>query len=261
MPNKVTKLPSLSIFFPAYNEAGNIEESVLQALTIAKRVAHKYEVIVVNDGSKDATLSIARRLARQHENVRVVTQKNTGYGGALKRGFKASKYEWIFFTDADLQFDITELIKFVENAGRYQLILGYRKTRAEGWKRQILADMLKIWNRIFLGFPLNVKDIDCAFKLIHRSVIEKVQPLISNGAMVSTEFILNAHHAQVSYYQIGVAHYQRSTGQSTGSDLTVIYKAIIDTFTLQSKLFSNRAFHKIQANKTLFISVLTLYTK
>lgn len=261
MPNKFTKLPSLSIFFPAYNEAGNIEESVLQALTIAKRVAHKYEVIVVNDGSKDATLSVARRLARQHENIRVVTQANTGYGGALKRGFKASRYEWIFFTDADLQFDITELMNFVEKSTKYQLILGYRKTRAEGWKRQLLADMLKIWNRVLLGFPMNIKDIDCAFKLIHRSVLEKVTPLTSNGAMVSTELLLRAYYAKVAYRQIGVEHYQRSTGSSTGSNLKVILRAVFDTFALQSKLFPRRAYFKLQANKTFLFSAVALYTR
>lgn len=256
MPNKTYKLPSLSIFFPAYNEAGNIEESVLQALTLAKRVAHQYEVIVVNDGSKDATLSIARRLARQHENVRVVTQANTGYGGALKRGFKVSQYEWIFFTDADLQFDITELLKFVEKTKKYQLVLGYRKTRAEGFKRQLLADMLKVWNRVLLGFPMNIKDIDCAFKLVHRSVLEKVTPLTSNGAMVSTEFLLRAHYSKVAYHQIGVEHYQRSTGSSTGSNVKVIARAIFDTFVLQSKLLPKRAYFKMQANKAFLLSAV-----
>ncbi|PIY79521.1 MAG: glycosyltransferase family 2 protein [Candidatus Pacebacteria bacterium CG_4_10_14_0_8_um_filter_43_12] len=261
MTNKITKLPSLSIFFPAYNEAGNIEESVLQALTMAQRVADQYEVIVVNDGSQDATLSVARRLARQHKNVKVVSQKNTGYGGALKKGFNTSRYEWVFFTDADLQFDITELAHFVKKAKRYQLILGYRKIRAEGWKRQVFGDLLRIWNRIFLGFPFQIKDIDCAFKLIHRSVIDQVSPLVSNGAMVSTELLLKAHLAKVKYCQIGVAHYQRSSGQPSGNEVKVILRAVLDTFHLQSRLFSHRAYQRIQAQKAMLVSALALYTK
>lgn len=261
MPSNKQKLSSLSIFFPAYNEAGNIEESVLQALTMAKRVAKQYEVIVVNDGSEDATLSIARRLARQHEHVRVVSQPNTGYGGALKRGFKASRYDWIFFTDADLQFDITELEKLVEQAKEYQLVLGYRKNRAEGWKRKVFADLLKVWNRILLGFPTNIKDIDCAFKLSHKSVVAKVTPLLSNGAMVSTEFLLKACYAKVPYCQVGVTHYRRSSGQSTGNDLRVIGRAVLDTFYLQRVLLSRRAAATWAANKAMLLSAFALYTK
>src|SRR3989344_1546794 len=111
--NMKYKLSELSVFFPAYNEAGNIEEMVKQALTVLPCVAEKFEIIVVNDGSKDSTLQIAKRLTRKYRPVRVVSQTNQGYGGALKLGFKSAKFDWIFYSDADLQFDLSELKKFI----------------------------------------------------------------------------------------------------------------------------------------------------
>lgn len=237
------KLETLSIFFPAYNEAGNIEEALKQALQVAPTVAKEYEVIVVNDGSKDATLQIAKRIAAQNSHVRVVSQRNQGYGGALKRGFKEAKYDWIFFSDSDLQFDLSELEKFIPLAAENDLVLGYRLERAEGFKRKTLAKALKVWNRVLLGFPRKIKDIDCAFKLINKRVLVEIEPLLSNGAMVSTEMLLKAHLAGFKQDQVGVHHYQRRTGQPTGSNLKVISRAVKDTFALQSILLKQRVSH------------------
>src|SRR5579859_2349033 len=126
-----TKLPALSVFFPAYNEAGNIEEVVKQALFVLPNVAKQFEVLIVNDGSTDGTLQIAKRLSKKYKKVRVVNQRNKGYGGALKRGFKETKYDWIFFTDSDLQFDIAELKKFIRYSERNDAVIGFRLNRAE----------------------------------------------------------------------------------------------------------------------------------
>lgn len=232
MPNAIEKLQSLSIFYPAYNEAGNIEEAVRQAMHVAPMVAKEWEVVVVNDGSRDGTRMIAKRLANRYAHVRLVSQRNKGYGGALKRGFRECKYEWVFFTDSDLQFDILELKKFVRNVHQNDLVIGYRKRRVEGFKRKLLADMLKVWNRVWLGFPGDIRDIDCAFKLIHRSVLDSVLPLYSDGAMVTTEFLLKAYRAGFRYRQLGVNHYHRRAGNQTGSSLKVIWKAVVDTFVL-----------------------------
>jgi glycosyltransferase involved in cell wall biosynthesis len=240
MTKKITKLPEISIFFPAYNEAGNIEVAIKQALKVATQIAHKFEVIVVNDGSQDNTYKIAKKLSQKYASVRVVTQKNQGYGGALKRGFKTAKYEWIFFTDSDLQFDMSELKKFIQYTKDNDLVIGYRKNRAEGFKRALLAKALKIWNRVLLGFPSEIKDIDCAFKLIHKSVIQQTQPLMSDGAMISTELLLKAIHENYAYRQIGVRHYRRLHGSPTGSNRKVILKAVFDTFRLQYMLIKQK---------------------
>lgn len=227
------KLPGLSLFFPAYNEAGNIEEAVKQALVILPKIASKFEIIIVNDGSHDATLPIARRLAKTYTHVRVVSQSNKGYGGALKRGFTAAKYEWIFFTDADLQFDLAELKKFIRFTKEHDMVIGFRSSRAEGWKRQFFATGLKIWSHLLLNFPKHILDIDCAFKLVHRNVLIKSEPLFSDGAMISTEFLLKAYRNNVSIKQIGVTHFARRIGTPTGNNINVISKAIVDTFLLK----------------------------
>lgn len=230
-------LPSLSLFFPAYNEAGNIEEAVKQALTILPKVAKKYEIIIVNDGSHDATLPIAKRLARTNKQVRIVSQANKGYGSALKLGFVKSRYEWIFYSDSDLQFDISELQKFLRHTHKHQVIIGFRTKRAEGWNRQVFATGLKIWNKLLLSFPLSIRDIDCAFKLIHRSALTEIQPLFSDGAMISTELLLKLHRNRYDIKQIGVSHYARRIGKPTGNNFGVITKAIQDTFVLQKHMF------------------------
>lgn len=230
------KLPELTIFFPAFNEAGNIEEAIKQALSIAPKVARKFEVLVINDGSTDATRQIAKRMEQKYRHVRLVNQRNRGYGGALKRGFKEAKYEWIFYTDSDLQFDISELQNLVALTKNFPLVLGYRVNRAEGLRRHILAKALKIWNRVLLNFPQDIEDVDCAFKLINRQVLAKTEPLISEGAMISSELLLKSHQAGFEYSQVGVSHFQRRLGNPTGSNLVVVYKAIVETFRLRLSL-------------------------
>ena len=241
MNAQVTKLPSLSLFYPAYNEAGNIAEAIKQALLILPSIAYKFEIIVIDDGSTDATYQIAQRFSQMYPEVRVVTQKNQGYGGALKRGFSESKYDWIFFTDGDLQFDLWELQKFISKTYQYDMVLGYRKNRVEGLKRDFLAKALKAWAVILFNFPLNIKDIDCAYKLIHKNVIKSISPLFSDGAMISTELITKAVRQKFSYSQIGVSHYQRFAGEATGNNPNVIFKAILDSFALQIVLVKELA--------------------
>jgi glycosyltransferase involved in cell wall biosynthesis len=237
MKVKIKKLPELSVFFPAYNEAGNIEEVIKQALFILPKIANKFEILIINDGSTDSTLQISKRLAKKFQSVRVISQENKGYGGALKKGFKEARFEWVFFTDSDLQFDISEITKFVKHVDSNDLIIGFRLERAEGWKRHLLASALKFWNRLMLGFPREINDIDCAFKLIHKKVLSEVEPLFSDGAMVSTELLLKAYRANFRFAQVGVKHYQRFIGKPTGSNTKVIAKAVVDTFYLQSQLF------------------------
>ena len=230
------KLSSLSIFFPAFNEEKNIEEMVKQALQVLPTVAKKFEIIIVNDGSIDQTAQIARRLSKVNKVVYSYNLKNMGYGGALKKGFDKCNYDWVFFTDSDQQFRLQELKKLVKHADKFKLIIGFRKNRAEGFKRHLLAQALKWRNRLWLGFPADIKDIDCAYKLIHRHVLTQVLPLKSNGAMVSTELLLKAHQNDIPYKQVGVKHYLRPEGSPTGSNYQVIYKAIKDTFMLRRTL-------------------------
>lgn len=227
------KLGSLSMFFPACNEAGNVEELVRQAIRVAPRVARKWEVIIIDNGSQDSTGLIVKRLCGKYKQLRLVHQDNKGYGGAIKRGFSEARYEWIFLSDSDLQFDLEEIEKLVEESRRFRLVIGYRKRRAEGWKREVWAQALRIWNHLWLEFPLEIKDIDCAFKLMHREVLEAVMPLYSDGAMVSTEFLLKADRIGYPIKQVGVKHFRRRIGKPSGDNVEVILGAIKDTFVLK----------------------------
>ncbi|MFA6982074.1 MAG: glycosyltransferase family 2 protein [Patescibacteria group bacterium] len=231
-----TKLKSLSVFFPCYNEEKNIELLVNTALKVIPDVADSFEVILVNDGSTDNTRQVAEKAAGENACVRVVNQENMGYGGAVKRGFAESRYEWVFFSDGDLQFDLSEISEFVAYTDDYDLIIGYRKKRAEGWKRTLIAKLLRAWNMVFLGFPLFVKDIDCAFKLIRKDVLNNIGVLQSDGAMMTTELLLKAYRANYRFKQIGVSHYPRKFGKQTGDNVKVIKRAIRDTFLLRKLL-------------------------
>lgn len=231
-----TKLKTLSVFFPLYNEEANVVRLVVESLKVFPLVADVFEVILVNDGSTDKTREVAEGLVKKYPNIRLVNQPNKGYGGAVKTGFAESKYEWVFFSDGDLQFDLNEIKKFIPYTKDNDLVIGYRINRAEGFKRILLARMLKIWNRVFLGFPRYIKDIDCAFKLIKKDVITDFSPLVSDGAMVTTEFLLKSHQKGYKIAQIGVNHYKRQFGNPTGSNLKVVKKAVRDTFVLQRLL-------------------------
>ncbi|EKD95605.1 MAG: glycosyl transferase family protein [uncultured bacterium] len=223
------KLNRLSVFFPLFNEEGNVIPLVEKALLEIPNLTNEYEIILVNDGSTDATLKIALEIAEKNERVKVVSQENRGYGGALKTGFDIAKYEWVFYSDGDLQFELGELQKLIEHTEENDLIIGYRKSRAEGFKRELITWLLKVWNKLSFDFPSFIKDTDCAFKLIKKEVLNKVLPLQSNGGLISTELLLKAYNLDFKFAQVPVTHKKRQYGNSTGDSSTVIKKAVRET--------------------------------
>lgn len=232
-----TKLSSLSVFFPCFNEQENVVLMVNKALAIIPSLARKYEIIIVNDGSLDRTKQIAQKLAVQYPQVKVVNhKKNLGYGASLRTGFKSSQYQWVFFTDGDGQFDLTELKKFIIYADKYQVILGYRKNRVEGWKRLLFARLYKLY--IDILFRVHVKDIDCAFKLIKTELISDLN-LFSNGAFISAEMLYKLKKKQIKFKQIPVQHYARVYGKATGANLKVIMIGLWEPLKLYLKLKFN----------------------
>ncbi|MDH5533196.1 MAG: glycosyltransferase [Candidatus Pacebacteria bacterium] len=229
------KLSSLSVFFPMHNEEANVRRAIKQAQSVLPNVASYYEIIIVNDGSSDKTSQIAHSMAKKDSHIKVIDQVNLGYGGALQAGFKAAKYQWVFFTDGDLQFDLNELKLFVPKTLNNQVVLGYRKHRADTNNRIVLATLLKIWNKFFFRFPSKIKDIDCAFKLFHRDVVGDIFPLNSVGAMISTEILLKIVDGGYNFTQIGVTHLPRLYGEETGAKMNVILGAVKETFYLYYK--------------------------
>lgn len=228
------KLESLSVFFPSYNEAENLPILLTQALTILPSVAQKFEIIVVDDGSKDSTKAVVQQFAQKHPEIRLVSHpKNLGYGAALKTGFKAAQYAWVFFTDADLQFNLEEITKFLPFTKEYRAIIGYRQQRAEGLRREINAKLLSLFMGIL--FRLHVRDIDCAFKLFESKLVKSVE-LESTGAFTSTELLYKLKKKSINFKQLPVAHLPRLRGNPTGANLKVIIKAGIEAIKLYLKI-------------------------
>jgi glycosyltransferase involved in cell wall biosynthesis len=229
------KVAQLSIFFPFWNEERNIESVVKKAIPVANRVASKWEIIMVDDGSSDETAKIAKRLADENQNLVVVSNvKNRGYGAALKEGFSRAKYDLVVFNDGDGQFDFSEVSKLLSEIDRADMVIGFRKKRLDNSFRHFLMSLLKIWDFIFFG--LYFKDIDCGFKLFKKSAILKIMPLKSEGAMITTELLTKAKKANLKIAQVQVSHYSRKYGNQSGGNLRVIFRAIRESFVLWKDL-------------------------
>lgn len=227
------KLPELSLFFPFWNEEKNIDAVVETAIPVMDQVAQKWEIIMVDDGSSDKTLEKAEQLVKSHKNLRVVSHKpNRGYGAALQLGFEHAQFKHIAFTDGDGQFDIKEIVKFIEKIEDADLVIGYRKKRRDHkiFKRLLLMNMLKVWDFFLFGFYF--KDIDCGFKMFTREALEKIGPLRSEGAMVTTEILAKAKKKKLKIVQVGVEHYPRRFGIQTGANLFVIVRAVLESLIL-----------------------------
>ncbi len=230
MPEQKKLLNSLSVFFPCLNEEQNIPLFIQQAEVILPEITDTYEIIIVNDGSKDMTKAVAEKIAASNKHVRVVNHEtNLGYGAALKSGFTASRYEWVFFTDGDLQFDLKQLEELLPYTKTYSVVIGYRKKRAEGLKRALIAKTLKVTMDIL--YRLHVKDIDCAFKIIKKDVLKDIY-LVSTGAFTSTELLYRLKKKGHKFKELPVDHYKRKYGNPTGNSIKVMIKGIKETVTL-----------------------------
>lgn len=235
------KLPELSIFFPFWNEEENIGEVVSRALSIAPKVSDKWEIIMVDDGSSDKTLEIANSLASQDKNLKVVSlHPNRGYGAALKAGLENSKYDYIVFSDGDMQFDFSQVSKFIEEIDDADIVIGYRKKRRDQkiLKRLLLMNLLKIGDFVLFGFTF--KDIDCGFKMFRKSAIDAISPLRSEGAMITTEILAKAIKKKLKIKEVGVEHYVRQHGVQTGANIPVVVRAILEGLTLWLDIRSKR---------------------
>ncbi|MDD5640003.1 MAG: glycosyltransferase family 2 protein [Syntrophales bacterium] len=215
----------LSIVLPAYNEENNLETAVHNCLEIIPKITSlPFEIVVVNDGSHDRTRELLSAISAVNPLVRGVHhQHNKGYGQALLTGFTHTCYDLIFFTDADMQFDLQDLQPFITQIEKYDLVIGYRKNRQDPWHRLLFAYGWNKLMRIFFG--LHVRDVDCAFKLFRRRVIAPLE-INSKGAMFSAEFLIKASFNNVKYGEIGVNHYPRRAGKATGGQYWVIYRAM-----------------------------------
>lgn len=235
-------LQELSLFFPCHNEADNLEALVADALAALPALATTYEVILVDDGSRDDTASVAERLVRRHGGaVRLVRHDvNRGYGGALRSGFAAARYEHLAYTDGDRQFRVADLARLVEcaEATRSPVVIGYRMQRADPPLRLIYATLYRIANLIWFG--LRVRDVDCAAKLFRRDALRGIS-VHSDGAFFSAELLIRLRIVGVNIVEVGVPHYPRTAGSPTGARLSVVTRAVLDFWSLRIGLWVGRA--------------------
>lgn len=233
------KVPQLSVFFPAYNEEENIKDTLVKAIRVLKEIADKWEAIVVNDGSTDRTGEIVKQLAKENENIRLITHKvNKGYGGAIKTGIFSSRYSLIAYMDSDGQFDFEEIKKFLAKIKKADLVAGYRKKRIDSLYRRVLARIL--WLADWVLFGLTVKDVDCGFKLFKKEVVDKIGKLVTESAITETEFVVRAKKAGFKIIQVGVNHNPRVEGEQTGGKLKIILKAAIEGLKLWQLLLKEQ---------------------
>lgn len=224
----------VSIVLPAYNEEANIEQAVRDASLAAARLFAEHEVLVVDDGSADGTARLVESIATRDGRVRLIRHgRNRGYGEALRTGILASRLDYVFFTDADLQFDMAEIERLLPYAGTVDVVAGYRVNRQDTPIRRLMAYGWNVFVRVLFYVP--VRDIDCAFKLFDRRVLETID-IESVGAMVNTELMVKLGRRGASVVEVGVHHRPRLAGKARGASPRVIAKAFREVLGMRRRL-------------------------
>ncbi|MEX2011117.1 MAG: glycosyltransferase family 2 protein [Chloroflexota bacterium] len=237
-----SRVAALSYFFPAHNEEANLRPLVEEAIEVLAGIAATWEVIIVDDGSRDATPSIADALAEAHPGiVRAVHHPtNLGYGAALRSGLRAARHELVAFTDGDRQFRVADLARLttrLSEPDRPDVVVGYRIRRADPLVRTVYARLYRLANRIFFG--LRVRDIDCACKLFRRDALAGLR-VASGGAFFSAELLIKLRESGRTVVEVGVPHYPRTAGSASGARPSVVLRAVRDFWTLRLRLWAAR---------------------
>jgi glycosyltransferase involved in cell wall biosynthesis len=223
------------MFFPAYNDAGTIASLVIQAVNVASRLTDDFEVIVVNDGSKDATAAIADELARQYPQVRVVHHpQNRGYGGALRTGFASATKDLIAYTDGDAQYDPSELDMLWQRlTDDADMVNGYKISRSDPMHRIIIGRIYH--HTVKMLFRLRVRDVDCDFRLMRREIFDRVK-LERDTGVICLEMMRKFQDAGVRIVEVPVHHYHRTHGRSQFFNFRRVFWTGVDVLRLWIQL-------------------------
>jgi len=228
------RVPSISAVIPAHNEALIIASTAAAVDETLSRLVDDYEVIVVNDGSRDATPTIVEELGRERPAVRLVSHTlNRGYGAALATGFAAATREYVFLTDGDKQFDVRELEGFLPRLATADLVIGYRRPRADPWVRRFYGWGWNLLVNVLFGYT--ARDVDCAFKLFPRALLETVK-LHSTGHTLSPELLIKARRAGYRIAEVRVTHLPRTAGQAKGARIDHIVRSLLELAQLRLDL-------------------------
>ena len=246
------RVAQLSYFFPAHNEEANLEGLVSEALETLPSLADRFEIVIVNDGSRDRTPVLADNLAAAHPGVvrAVHHPTNFGYGAALRSGFRASQYELICFTDGDRQFRVIDLGRLTARIGAGDgpdVVAGFRIQRADPAIRAMYARLYRLANRIFFGLP--VRDVDCACKLFRRTALAGIR-VESGGAFFSAELMIKLRATGARIAEVGVPHYPRRAGSATGARPSVVARAVKDFWSLRLRMWRDRE-HALRAGSAI----------
>ena len=220
---------------PAHNEEGNIEAVTRRAEEVLPGVADQYEILIVDDGSKDRTGAIADRLSTENPAVRVIHHaRNRGYGQAWRTGIAAANGDWIFFMDSDRQFDIGDIDRLTTRSEPYDIVTGYRISRNDPYYRFLVGSCFNILVKLL--FNVHLRDIDCGFKMF-RAPLLKSMTLESPGALINTEIHAKANLVHAKTLEVGISHYPRTVGRQSGTKPKVMLRALLEIIRLRVHLF------------------------
>jgi glycosyltransferase involved in cell wall biosynthesis len=236
----VTSSFSVSAFFPCFNDGGTIASVVVLANETLQEVTTDYEIIVVDDGSTDHSVAVLEELLRSRSvPLRIVRHpRNLGYGGALRTGFAEANKEWVFYTDGDAQYDVAELRKLLALVDDgVDVVQGYKLRRQDAWHRVLLGAVYRTVARIV--FCLKIRDVDCDFRLIRRSVLQKIA-LEHNSGIICLELVRKLQDGGARFVEVPVHHYRRTYGRSQFFTAPRIAEVILDMMRLWWRLMVRR---------------------
>src|SRR3989344_4399262 len=210
---KLKRDTSISAFFPCYNDAGTIASMVTLAEVTLKKITDDFEIIVVDDGSVDSSREILKELQHSNRYLKLIFHKqNKGYGGALISGFNKASKDFVFYTDGDFQYDVSELMKLFERiSGKIDIVQGYKTKRHDPWYRVIIGGLYNFG--VKFAFNIKIRDVDCDFRLIRRSVFDSVR-LVHKSGVITVEMIKKIQDAGFNFVEVPVSHFFRSYGTS-----------------------------------------------
>ena len=226
---------SISAFFPCYNDGGTIASMVALADLTLKKLTDDYEILIIDDGSTDHSRAILRELEEKYLNLRVLLhKKNRGYGGALKTGFYSAKKDWIFYTDGDFQYDVSELSNLMEKLDSgIDVVNGYKISRSDPFYRKIIGQTYRLIMKLMFGFK--IKDVDCDFRLIRRAILYKIRLEYDSG-IICVEMVKKFQDAGFVFAEAPVHHYYRVYGKSQFFNVIRVFQVGRDILRLWWKL-------------------------
>ncbi len=226
----------LSLVIPAHNEADNLPRVLPAARQVLTALADEFEIVLVDDGSTDQTVAVARReMGDAGARLRVVSHAHKlGYGITVADGLRAARGQWVAFMDGDGQFDPMDLARLAEQGVDADLIAGWRQRRADPWHRSVVSHTFNILVRLLYG--ISYRDVDCGFKLMRRQVLDAAAPLLARSALLNTELYFKAQRSGLRVTQVGLTHHPRLAGVRSGGRLRPILRAVGELVRLRLEL-------------------------